>query len=112
MLSTSIPKIVEHQIIVLTKPSGSKQYLLTIPKKFANELEKKGVRSLIIVYNSGLGCFPASGPETEKAVLTFLSKHSDLMRLFSEAKTGKAQRNPAPTLRENQAKEVVNDRVQ
>jgi len=86
MLTRSVPKIVEHQIIVLTKPSGSKQYLLTIPKKFANELEKKGVRSLIIVHNGGLGCFPASGPETEKAVLTFLNKHEDLQRLFATEK--------------------------
>jgi hypothetical protein len=112
MPTGSVPKVVEHQIIVLTKPSGSKQYLLTIPKKFANELEKKGVRSLIIVYNGGLGCFPASGPNTERAVLTFLSKHSDLMRLFSESETEQAQRKPASALRESRAKEVASDRVQ
>jgi len=86
MNNVAIPRITERKIIVLKKPNGSKQYLVTIPKQYAAELERNSVDTLLIIYNDGLGCFPVSGPHTEKAVLTFLNKHKDLRRLFATEK--------------------------
>ena len=47
MNEMSIPKIVEHKIIKLQKRDGSTQYTLTLPKEFAEGLQKEGVRLAI-----------------------------------------------------------------
>jgi hypothetical protein len=85
----SIPKIVEHKIVEMHKPDGSTQYIITLPKQYAQTLKAKGVDSLFIIFNYGLGAFPKHNQLTEKALLTFLQKHPELQRLFSEtAKQG------------------------
>lgn len=78
--------IVERAIIVATKPSGLKQYMITLPKEYAQRLEVEGIRKLIIVYNRGLAAFPDMGPNTEAAVLEFLKAHPDLMKTFATLK--------------------------
>ncbi|MDI6813844.1 MAG: hypothetical protein QMD10_09935 [Desulfitobacteriaceae bacterium] len=87
----NIPKVVERKILVSTKPSGLKQYLITLPKEYAEQLEEDGVDTLFIAFNRGLGAFPKIHGFTEEALITFLSKHPELMRLFSEAKAKQAE---------------------
>jgi hypothetical protein len=84
MKKTSIPKIVEHKIINLRKPDGSTQYMLTLPKEYADALAKEGVDSLFIVFNRGLAAFPKIPGFTEKALTVFMQEHSELQKLFSE----------------------------
>jgi hypothetical protein len=86
----SIPKIVERKIVVLEKPGGTKQYVITLPREYGASLEADGVRSLFIVFNRGLGAFPKIEGFTEEALMTFLSKHSELTRLFSEIEAKQA----------------------
>jgi hypothetical protein len=45
---------------------------------------RRGVDSLLVIFNYGLGAFPKSGIETEEALLTFLSMHRELAKLFAE----------------------------
>jgi hypothetical protein len=80
----SIPKIVEHKIIKLRKKDGSTQYTITLPKEYAEALNKKGVNSLFIVFNQGLGAFPKIPGFTEKALTTFMQEHSALQQLFTQ----------------------------
>jgi len=80
----SIPKIVEHKIIKLQKRDGSTQYTLTLPKEFAEALQKEGVDSLYIIFNRGLGAFPKIPGFTEKALTTFMQEHSELQKLFTK----------------------------
>jgi len=79
-----IPKVTERKITVLTKPGGKKQYVLTLPKEYAEGLEREGINSLFIVFNRGLGAFPKISGFTEEAILTFLQNHSELQKLFSQ----------------------------
>jgi len=80
----SVPKIVEHRIVEMRKPDGSTQYIITLPKEYAQQLKAKGIDSLFIVFNYGLGAFPKHERLTEPALLTFLQKHPELQKLFSE----------------------------
>ena len=79
----SIPKIVEHAIVVMKKPSGLKQYIITLPKEYAENLDTRGVRKLFLVYNYGLAAFPNKGAKTEEMILTFLKAHPDLTKAFT-----------------------------
>jgi hypothetical protein len=80
----SIPKIVEHKIITMRKRDGSTQYTLTLPKEFAEELIKEGIKSLYIIFDRGLGAFPKIPGFTEKALTTFMQEHSELQKLFTK----------------------------
>lgn len=80
----AIPKIVEHRIVEMRKPDGTTQYIITLPKEYAQTLKAKGIDSLFLVFNYGLGAFPKHGKLTEQALLTFLQKHPELARLFGE----------------------------
>ena len=84
MKEMSIPKIVEHKIIKLQKRDGSVQYTLTLPKEFAEALQKEGIESLYIIFNRGLGAFPKIPGFTEKALTTFMQEHSELQKLFTK----------------------------
>lgn len=84
MNEMSIPKIVEHKIIKLQKRDGSTQYTLTLPKEFAEALQKEGVDSLYIIYDRGLGAFPKIPGFTEKALTTFMQEHCELQKLFTK----------------------------
>ena len=86
-----IPKVTERKITTLTKPGGKKQYILTLPKEYAEGLEREGIDSLFVVFNRGLGAFPKIPGFTEEAVLTFLQNHSELQKLFKET-TNEASR--------------------
>jgi len=82
-----IPKIVERKIQKSTKTMEAgdyTQYTITLPKEYGEQLEKKGIGSLLIAYNYGLGAFPKQGTLTEKALLTFMQKHPELQKLFSK----------------------------
>jgi hypothetical protein len=91
------PKIVERKILVSTKPSGLKQYVITLPKEYAERLETEGVDTLFIAFNRGLGVFPKIEGFTEEALMTFLSKHPELTRLFSEVEAKQAGIQEAST---------------
>jgi len=78
----SVPRIIERSIMVSKKPTGLKQYVITLPKEYAAELERKNIRSLLIVFNYGLAAFPNAGDKTEEAILTFLSRHQKLREIF------------------------------
>lgn len=95
MSNVTIPKIVERKILVIKKKSGAKQYLMTLPKEYALKLEKKGVKSLFVVFNGGLGAFPKIPGFTEKALLTFLRHHPDLTRLYADIEVGVSNKKPA-----------------
>jgi len=82
----SVPKIVEHKIVEMRKPDGSRQYIITLPKEYAENLKRKGINSLFLIFNYGLGAFPKHPKLTEKALLTFLKKHPELAQLFAETK--------------------------
>jgi hypothetical protein len=79
-----IPKVVERKITTLTKPGGKKQYVMTVPKEYAERLEREGVDSLFIVFNRGLGAFPKIPGFTEKALILFMQNHLELQKLFSQ----------------------------
>jgi len=79
-----ILKVTERKITTLTKPGGKKQYILTLPKEYAEGLEREGIDSLFVVFNRGLGAFPKIPGFTEEAVLTFLQNHAELEKLFKE----------------------------
>ena len=81
-----IPKIVERKILKVKKPGGLTQYLMTLPKEYGEELDSRNIDTLVVAFNGGLGVFPKTPDFTEKALLLFLSKHSDLERLFSESR--------------------------
>jgi len=53
-----------------------------LPQEFLRELQRRGVKSLLVMYESILGAFPDTGPETERALLAFLRKHAELRKLF------------------------------
>lgn len=80
-----LPKIVERKIVVLRKPDGSKQYLITLPKEYGEGLEREGIGTLLIAYDSALGGFPRIHGFTEEALLSFLKSHRELRRLFARA---------------------------
>jgi len=86
-----IPKIVERKITKMQKPGGLVQYLITLPKDYAESLDKQGIDTLLIAYNRGLGAFPMVPGFTEEALLTFLKEHPELVKLFAATETGKAE---------------------
>jgi hypothetical protein len=78
----SIPKIVEHKIVEMKKPDGSSQFIMTLPKEYGRNLKAKGVNSLFIIFDYGLGAFPKHKDLTERSLLIFMQQHSDLQKLF------------------------------
>jgi len=85
-----IPKIYERKIIKLRKPNGSIQYFLTLPKEYAEALDNKGIDDLLVIFDYGIGVFP-KGNLTEKALLDFMMKHSDIRQLFTRKSRGGTQ---------------------
>ena len=59
------------------------QYVLTIPKKYAETLEAKGVSSFYVVYNDVLVAFP-KGLASETDLVTFLKLHPELEKLLTK----------------------------
>lgn len=82
ILNSQIPIIVKRKIIQITKPKGLKQYLLTLPKDFAQNLVEKNILSLIVIFNYGLAVFPNEGKKSEICLLEFLSAHPKLKQFF------------------------------
>ncbi|MGB9779111.1 MAG: hypothetical protein ACPLW8_06855 [Candidatus Bathyarchaeales archaeon] len=80
----SAPKIVEHKIVGMRKPNGSTQYIITLPKEYAETLKKKGIDSLFLIFNYSLCAFPKHGQLNEQVLITFLQKDSELQELFTE----------------------------
>jgi len=78
----TIPKIFERKITVRRLPGGYKQYIMTLPKEYAEALKEKGINSLIVVFNYGLGCFPKTDKDTENAVMMFLKEHPEFEKMF------------------------------
>jgi hypothetical protein len=78
-----IPKVTERKITTMTKPGGKKQYVITVPKEYAERLEKEGIDSLFIIFNRGLGAFPKIPGFTEKALITFMQKHKEFQKMFT-----------------------------
>ena len=66
-----------RRIIRLRKPNGSKQYFLTLPKRFAENLINKGVNELLIISNNTLAAFPNEA-NVEQRIMAFLAKHHEL----------------------------------
>jgi hypothetical protein len=82
-MKMKVPRIIQRSIIESKKPSGTTQYLMTIPIEFAKDLKKKGVDKLLVVYDGALAVFPDTGPEIETAILEFLTAYPELMERFS-----------------------------
>ena len=80
-----LPKIVERKIMKASKPSGLKQYLITLPKDYAQSIIDEGIHSLIIIYDYGLVAFPNHGKRTEIGLLEFLKAHPNLMQFFMKS---------------------------
>lgn len=78
-----IPRIVERRIQKSRKPGGLLQYTITLPKEYAEGLIARGVDSLLIVFDHGLGAFPAKDEATEEALITFLQTHPEFTHLFT-----------------------------
>jgi hypothetical protein len=91
-----IPKIVERKITKMQKPGGLVQYLITLPKEYAESLDAQGIDSLLIAYNRGLGAFPKIPGFTEEALLTFLKEHPELVKLFAATEAGKTEDKNRP----------------
>ena len=85
-----IPKIYQRKIIRLRKPNGSIQYFLTLPKEYAEALDNKGIDDLLVIFDYGIGVFPKDNM-TEKALLDFMMKHSDIRQLFTRKSRGGTQ---------------------
>jgi hypothetical protein len=79
---SDIPKIYRRKVIELRKPNGSIQYLLTLPKEYAEKLKNRSIHELLVIFNYGLGAFPKDNM-TERALLAFMMKHSDIQELFA-----------------------------
>jgi hypothetical protein len=61
------------------------QYVLTIPKKYAETLEARGVSSFVVVYNDVLVAFP-KGLASEADLASFLKLHPELAKLTAKEK--------------------------
>ena len=61
-----------------------KQYIITLPKEYGEDLKNRGIDSLFIIFDRGLGAFPKIEGFTEEALLTFMKKHPELQKLFSQ----------------------------
>ncbi len=72
----------------MKKPDGSSQYIITLPKAYGENLRNKGIDSLLIIFNYGLGAFPKQDNVTEKGLLAFMKTHPDLQKFYAETKRG------------------------
>jgi len=79
----SFPKIEERRIIKAVKRDGYVQYGLTIPKRYAEALEARGVSSFYVVYGDVLVAFP-KGLASESDLASFLKLHPELVRLTAK----------------------------
>jgi len=83
-MSAKFPRIVQRKIIEVTKPGGLKQYLLTVPKEYAEDLADRSIRSLIVAFDFGLVAFPNQDERSEAGLLEFLAVHSKFRRFFEK----------------------------
>lgn len=81
----SVPKVTVRKVHENKhgRGGGYTQYLLTLPKEFANKLKAKGITSLYIVYDYALMAFPY-GLVTEQEVIAFLKAHPELEKLLTK----------------------------
>lgn len=78
------PRIVERRIMQITKPGGLKQYLLTLPKNYAENLVSRNIQSLIVAFDFGLVAFPKENARSEAGLLEFLAADSRFKRFFAK----------------------------
>jgi len=78
-------QIHERKITKLKKPDGGVQYLVTIPKPYSESLRRRGITSLLAIFNCGCGMFPKE-EKAEEALTYFLKMHDDLRRFFGDDK--------------------------
>jgi hypothetical protein len=79
------PRVEERRMIKAFKRDGYVQYGLTIPKKYAETLEARGVSSFYVVYNDVLVAFP-KGLASEADLASFLKLHPELAKLTAKEK--------------------------
>jgi hypothetical protein len=92
-------KIQDRKIIELRKRNGSKQYVLTIPVEYARNLKLKGIDTLLVISDYGLGVFPKED-KAEKALLQFFENQKELQAIVSKQKPGTHDRNRQVTIAE------------
>jgi len=80
----TFPKIKQYTVCLIKRKSGVNSGYLNLPQEFVRELQRRGVSSLVVLYDSILGAFPDIGPGTESALLTFFQKHAELRKLFAQ----------------------------
>ena len=90
VLDPNLPRIVQRKIIEITKPSGLKQYLMTLPKDYAKDLVSRDVRSLVVAFNFGFVAFPNGDDRSWDGLLEFLAAHHRFREFFGRSKNGAA----------------------
>jgi hypothetical protein len=83
----TVPRIKRYAICVIKRKSGVSSGYLNLPQEFLRELQRRRVKSLVVLYDSILGAFPDAGSGTERALLTFFQKHAELQKLFVQKGT-------------------------
>jgi len=80
-----VPKIKQYSVCMIKRKSGVSSGYLNLPQEFLRELQRRGVKSLLVMYDSILGAFPDTGPDTERALLAFFQTHAELRKLFVQS---------------------------
>ena len=80
----TVPKIKQYRVCIIKRKSGVSSGYLNLPQEFLRELQRRGVNSLVVLYDSILGAFPDTGRDTERALLAFFQKHAELRQLFAQ----------------------------
>jgi len=82
--------IIEKRKIYEAKKHGYSQFVLTLPKAFAETLKADGEDSLVLVYNGALLALPANSI-TKDELLEFLKLHLELERLLKDVQKRRAE---------------------
>jgi len=69
-IMSCVPKIKQYSVCMIKRKSGVSSGYLNLPQEFLRELQRRGVKSLLVMYDSILGAFPDTVgilPETCRA---------------------------------------------
>jgi len=75
VVATGIPKVAERKIMIVRRKKGPTQYLMTLPKRYAEHLFEGGIRDLIVVYDGVLVVFPKTPGLTGETLIELIREH-------------------------------------
>lgn len=75
--------MIEKRKIYEAKKGGYTQYILTLPKAFAEAIKTMGVDNLIVIYNGALMAFPEN-KATANELVAFLRLHPEIEKLLTK----------------------------